>query len=153
MHEKALGGNSAITKASKSSQHPHLDKAACVGAHNYLAPMIFFFLAFFLSSFLLLFSLFTLKNTPSKQKNNIFLLLYWGIWFSHICFCCMTFILLPFVNFKFVFDFILDWNVIYSSDLIFLLILGFFHDFFCKMFGYLQFHTSINECYPPLFFI
>ena len=76
------------------------------GAYGGLASMTFsFFLSFFL-----FFSFFVLKNALLNQKSIV-------LFFIYICdlvLFYMIFILIPFVNFKFVFDFTLDRNFNFS---------------------------------------
>ena len=58
-------------------------------------------------------SLFALKNMLSNKKIHVVLLFYLCIWFSRLTFDFMIFVLISFVNFKFLFDFTLNWNIIF----------------------------------------
>jgi hypothetical protein len=54
-----------------------------------------------------------LKNMLSNKKIHVVLLFYLCIWFSRLTFDFMIFVLISFVNFKFLFDFTLNWNIIF----------------------------------------
>jgi hypothetical protein len=90
------------------------------------------------------FSLFLPWKMCCPIKNTHLILLFClDSWFSPLVFYCMIFVLISFMKFKFVFDLTLDWNIIFFSYFIlvlglilFLLILGFLFDFFCKMFEF-----------------
>jgi hypothetical protein len=124
--------NFAITVMSKAQGVPSRWSGLCsVLCGNLVSTTFSFFFSFFL-----------FLSLPRKMcwPRNFFYYYCFRISNSIIFLIfCMIFVLISFVNFKFDFDLTLDWNVICHfvlvSDLIrFLLILGFYFDFFCKLF-------------------
>jgi hypothetical protein len=81
------------------------------------------------------------------------------IWFSHLIFYCMIFVLVFFVNFKFLFDFTLNLNVIFSFILSWIHVWSFFFWFWVFILISLarcliSFNFTLNQLMlPPFLFI
>jgi len=109
---------------------------------------------------MMFFSLFTLENVISNQKIHVVLLFFFpDIWFSHLIFYCMIFVLVFFVNFKFLFDFTLNLNVIFSFILSWIHVWSFFFWFWVFILISLarcliSFNFTLNQLMlPPFLFI
>jgi hypothetical protein len=93
------------------------------------------------------------------RKSMLSFFFFPDIWFSHLIFYCMIFVLVFFVNFKFLFDFTLNLNVIFSFILSWIHVWSFFFWFWVFILISLarcliSFNFTLNQLMlPPFLFI